>query len=102
MDMKNKYNLNFNDTAISGNKIRLINQLWKVLPMRENDEEWEKQVDIVINDLIGLNEVLYLGSDYLLLLSKLEFLKKSQDFISFRKTVFESISLLDKVLIANE
>lgn len=100
--MKNKYSLNFNDTAISGNKVRLINQLWKVLPMRENDEEWEKQVDVVINDLIGLNEVLYLGSDYLLLLSKLEFLKKSQDFISFRKTVFESISLLDKVLMIDE
>ena len=38
--------------------------------MRENDENWQSQLDTVINEIVGLNEIL-LGSHFLILLSKL-------------------------------
>ena len=62
--------------------------------MRENDENWQSQLDTVINEIVGLNEIL-LGSHFLILLSKLEGLKIVEtEFNTYRKTVFETISLL--------
>ena len=36
--MKNKYNLNFSIKDLEKNINRLTNQIWKLIPMRENDE----------------------------------------------------------------
>mgnify|MGYP006967227410 CR=1 FL=1 len=36
---------------------RLTNQVWKLIPMRENNEEWTKQLDTVILEISGLNEI---------------------------------------------
>ena len=33
----------FSDTTIHKDLQRLINQIWKLLPMRENNEDWQKQ-----------------------------------------------------------
>ena len=90
----NKYHINFTDLEISKNVRRLTNQLWKLIPMRENEENWGKQLDTVILEIVGLNEI-FMGSTYLQILSKLEALKvKETDFDLYRKTVFECISLL--------
>ena len=73
---------------------RLTNQLWKLIPMRENNEDWEKQLDTVILEFVGLNE-LFVGPIYLQILSKLEGLRvKDTNFELYRKTTFECISLL--------
>ena len=42
---------------MSKNVKRLTNQLWKLIPMRENEEDWKKQLDTVIIEIAGLNEV---------------------------------------------
>ena len=90
----NKYHINFTDLEISKNVRRLTNQLWKLIPMMENEENWGKQLDTVILEIVGLNEI-FMGSTYLQILSKLEALKvKETDFDLYRKTVFECISLL--------
>ena len=63
--------------------------------MRENGEDWECQLQTAIIELIGLNEILNIDEQYLILLSKLEGLKVVEiDFPIYRKTVFECISLL--------
>ena len=65
--------------------------------MRENEENWQSQLDTVINEIVGLNEIL-LGSHFLILISKLEGLKiLESDFSFYRKTVFEAISLLREI-----
>ena len=93
--MDNKYNINFTETVVSSNVIRLINQVWKLLPMLENNEEWEKQLNTVILEIVGLNKIFYENPQFLQLLAKLEGVRDfSGNFQLFRKTIFEIISLL--------
>lgn len=63
--------------------------------MRENNENWQMQLETLIIELTGMNEVLNINADYLVLLSKLEGLRLTDiEFVYYRKTVFECISLL--------
>lgn len=36
---------------------RLTNQLWKLIPMREHEEDWKKQLNTVLIEIAGLNEI---------------------------------------------
>ncbi len=66
--------------------------------MRENEENWLSQLNTVIIELVGLEEVLNINGKFMVLLSKLEGLSKvDTDFLLYRKTVFESISLLREI-----
>ena len=77
------------------NVMRLTNQLWKLIPMKEHEENWQKQLDTVILEITGLNEILILNPVLTSLLSKLEGLRVMDiEFVLYRKTVFEAISLL--------
>lgn len=97
--MKDKYNLNFPIEVITKNVARLTNQLWKLIPMREHEEDWEKQLNLVKLEIVGLNEIFLQNPLFLQLLAKLEGLEISDiDFFEYRKTVFEAISLLQGVL----
>lgn len=63
--------------------------------MRENNENWQGQLDTVLLEITGLFQVFAISEDFLILLSKLEGLKKVEvEFAIYRKTVFECISLL--------
>ena len=73
---------------------RLINQIWKLLPMRENNEDWQRQLSSVLNELHGLHNLFSGQLDFLILLSKLEGLPQIEDFQFYRTTVFSVISLL--------
>ena len=67
--------------------------------MREKQEEWKKQLDTVILEACGLSSVFAKEPAYVELLAKLEGLRVQEtDFGFFRKTVFESISLLQGML----
>ena len=96
--MLTKYGFDIPKEAIEQNIRRLTNQLWKLIPMKENHEDWRKQLDTVLIEIAGLNEI-FIGSHFLQLLSKLEGLKTQDDinFELYRKTVFESISLLQEL-----
>ena len=94
----NKYNLDFTTDMIQSSEKRLIAQIWKLIPMRENEENWEKQLDTIIIEIAGLNEIFIYQPQFLQILSKLEGLKvnKDLDFQIYRKTVFEIINLLQE------
>lgn len=63
--------------------------------MRENEEDWGKQLQSVIIQVSGLNEIFLFNPLFLQLLAKLEGLEVEEvDFENYRKTVFECISLL--------
>ncbi len=95
--MINKYNIEFKTETLKTDIKRLINQMWKLIPMRENDEDWISQLNVVIEEISGLYEI-FDELDLLILLSKLEGLKSSvcEDFMIYRKTVFRCIDLLAK------
>lgn len=92
----NKYDLEITSPeAFEKNVTRLTNQMWKLIPMKENDEDWEKQLNTVILEIAGLNKIFIENPQFLQLLSKLEGIKdKNPKFNLYRKTVFESIGLL--------
>ena len=65
--------------------------------MKEHEEDWQKQLDTVILEIAGLNEILIFTPSLLTLLSKLEGLRVIEiPFTLYRKTDFEAISLLQE------
>ena len=66
--------------------------------MKENNEDWLKQLDTVSIEIAGMNALVKseYTSQFLQLLFKLEGLKIQQDinFELYRKTVFETINIL--------
>ena len=97
--LDNKYDFDFSSASIIADINRLTNQLWKLIPMRENNENWIGQLDTVLIELTGLNEIFNINENYLILLSKLEGLKLyDTDFMLYRKTIFEAITLLRGII----
>lgn len=97
--METKYGFDIPEESIKANMGRLINQLWKLIPMRENEEDWHKQLNTVILEISGLNVIFASEPLFLQLLTKLEGLNIQEDcdFMVYRKIVFECISLLSEL-----
>ena len=95
--MITKYGFDISKTVIEADKKRLINQLWKLIPMRENQEDWQKQLSTVCIEISGLNKVFAEQLPFLVLLSKLEGLEEVEEFGDYRRTIFETISLLGEM-----
>ena len=66
--------------------------------MFEHEEDWQKQLDTVIIEIAGLNEIFIYEPQFLQILSKLEGLKVMEniEFQTYRKTIFEVINLLQE------
>ena len=97
--MTTKYNFEIPESSLTSDINRLTNQLWKLIPMRENGEDWLEQLNCVIVEVSGLGEIFALDDKFLILLSKLEGLRVTEiPFTTYRKTIFESISLLREIL----
>lgn len=95
-----KYGIDFPQEVKKKDSIRLVNQLWKLIPMRENDEDWIMQWQVILEEITGLTSLYKDNENSLILLSKLEGLNSDicKDFMIYRKTVFRCIDLLSKVL----
>lgn len=82
---------------------RLINQTYKLLPLREEEENWRGQLDTVIEELNGMRIYFNQSQDndllFLLLckLSGLKSLTEEGDFSLYRKTIFECLGLLKEL-----
>ena len=95
-----KYDINFPLETKEQDLKRLINQLWKLIPMRENEEDWINHLNTMIEEISGLVEIYKNKVEGLILLSKLEGLTSEvcNDFMIYRKTVFRCIDLLTQVI----
>lgn len=91
-----KYGFSFAASATDQDLKRLINQLWKLIPMRENEENWLEHLNIMVEEISGLVRIYNDKPEGLILLSKLEGLDSEvcEDFMLYRKTVFRCIDLL--------
>lgn len=98
--MMTKYDFEFPKEVIYSNIMRLTNQLWKLIPMYENQEDWRKQLNTVLIEIRGLNEIFMNNPLFLQLLSKLEGIlvvkNSDMDFVIYRKAIFESINILQR------
>ena len=96
--MLTKYNYEIAETAIMENLKRLTNQVYKLLPMREEGSDWGRPLQTLIVEIVGMNRLLSDQQDLLFpLLCKLEglmALTAASDFELYRATIFECLNLL--------
>ena len=96
-----KYNTLIRDEAIQNNLKKLTNQIYKLLPNREENIDWEKPLETIIVELAGMDILLIDQHEVLFpLLCKLEglfTLTKEDDFLLFRRTIFECLSLMNSL-----
>lgn len=73
---------------------KIKNDVFKLLPLKEEGLEWEKHLDTILLELAGFYS---LGNEVRLItiMSKLEALHPIKDFMIYRKTIFETLSILD-------
>ncbi len=97
-----KYNLNISNKIIEKDIKRIINQIYKLLPLREQGQNWQKPLQTVIQQLVGLQR-LFVGQQqesFLILLCKLEgmnFLIQEEQFPLYRRIIFQCLSLLSEI-----
>lgn len=94
-----KYDINIDNSAIIVNISKIINQIYKLLPTREEGSDWQKPLETLIIQVAGMSNLL-IGQHEILfpLLCKLEglsILTEEEDFQSYRRTIFECLSLLN-------
>lgn len=98
--MEFKYGLYFEKEAILNNIDRITNQIFKLLPNREEGGDWETPLKNLILEISGMEALWTDQTQLFSLLCKLEVLltlTKENDFLTFRKLIFESLSLLKKI-----
>lgn len=97
--MIDNYGIDIANESIERNITRLTNQIWKLIPMKENNEAWEKQLDTVNLEITGLGVIFAAKPQFLTLRAKLEGIKEKPEisFEIYRKTVFECLTLLTDV-----
>lgn len=81
------------------NLTRLINQVYKLLPTREENKDWQKPLETILQEFAGMKQLI-IGQDQLffIILCKLRgltYLSKPEDMVIYRRTILELLSLLN-------
>lgn len=95
-----KYDIDIDNSAIINNLDRITNQIFKLLPCREEGGEWETTLSNLILEIGGMSNLLENQTELFSLLCKMEgllILKDEEDFFKFRKGIFECLGLVKKV-----
>ena len=95
-----KYNIKINDDIVIRRLQNLINQIYKLLPSREEGLNWEKSLQTIMEEIAGMYRLM--NNDYseifFPLLNKMEglyLLTKEEDFLCYRRTIFECLGLVN-------
>lgn len=87
-------------SAVLSNINRITNLIFKILPIREEGGDWRAPLQTVVLELTGAKELLQYQVDLFPLICKLEVLKQldgEDDFLDFRKTIFECLGIMGKI-----
>ena len=98
--MNTIYDIEINNLTILSILERQLSICFKLLPMREEDLDWEKPLETLILELLGMQGLFPKEETLILLVYKLQGLKdngKDIDFMMYRRTIFECCSLIDKL-----
>lgn len=95
-----KYGIDISNEAVINTIDRLTNQIFKLLPLREEGGDWEAPLKNLILEIGGMNRLLTDQTILFSLLCKLESLltlTEEDDFFDFRKVIFECLGLMSKL-----
>ena len=97
-----KYDITIPNQIIFNRLQNLINQVYKLLPIREEKEDWEKPLQTILEQLAGIQRLMNnnYSEIFFPLLSKLEGLYSlidEEDFSCYRRTIFECLGLMNKI-----
>lgn len=95
-----KYNVDMEEQTIHNRLQNLINQTYKLLPSREEGANWEKPLQTILEELAGMQRLMNCGYSEIFfpLLNKLEglySLVEDDDFLCYRRTIFECLGLMN-------
>lgn len=97
-----KYDMQIDNDSIEANLKRITNQIYKLLPNREEGIDWETPLTTIMEELKGIQRLI---KDYeeifFSLISKLEglfTLTEENDFFLYRRTIFECLSLMNVLI----
>ncbi len=97
-----KYDIEINNKAISYRLQNLINQIYKLLPSRQEGADWVKPLQTILEELAGMQRLM--NCDYseifFPLLNKLQGLYSlidEDDFSCYRRTIFECLGLMNEL-----
>lgn len=96
----NKETYPIDDDILRFNVKRLTNQVYRLLPAKEEGSDWVKPLETCIIELLGLGDLFPDQPKFLTLVSKLDGLRVSKDDIEFalyRRTIFECCGILNKI-----
>lgn len=90
-----------NKTSVLFNVKKIINQVYKLLPMRQEGRDWEKPLATLIEQISGMKRLL-IGQDdlFFLILCKMEglfSLNRTEDMSTYRRCIFECLGLLSSL-----
>ena len=95
-----KYGLEFDKEAVENNIDRITNQIFKLLPNREEGEDWESPLQNLILEITGMKALWIDQVKLFSLLCRLEALLSltdEDDFFAFRKLIFECLRIMNEI-----
>ena len=98
--MLTEYDVEISNDIIIANLNRIQSQIFKLLPMREEDLEWQKPLETLVVELLGMHKLFpHLEESFSLVCKLLGLLDKDkeEDFYLYRRTIFECCSLVNKL-----
>lgn len=97
-----KYDINIDNTAVKNSLKKITNQIYKLLPEREEGLDWQTPLSTIMEELAGM-DLLFIDqhNTFFPLLCKLEglfTLTDKEDFFLYRRTIFECLSLINSLI----
>lgn len=87
--------------AVKFNLKRLTNQVYKLLPLREEGGNWKLSLQTIMEELSGMNFLIFnqetLFFSILCKLQGLQVLETEEDFQTYRRTIFDCLSLIGRL-----
>lgn len=95
-----KYDIDFSKEVIVEDIERITNQIFKLLPSREEGGDWKTPLQNLIYEITGMKALWIDEPNLFVLLCKLEALlslDREDDFLVFRKLIFECLSICNYI-----
>ena len=95
-----KYKIEINNKVICKRLKNLTNQIYKLLPVRQEGGDWEKLLQSILEECAGMQRLIINKDIFFNLLIKLQGLYsliEELDFSCYRKTIFECLNLIDEL-----
>lgn len=95
-----KYQTDINSITLGENLKRIRGQIFRCLPVYEEEGEWRKPLETLNIELLGMHSLFPENGDLLSLVCKIEGLISIEeiDFMLYRRSIFEACSLVSKIL----